>query len=134
MLKNSGCKKSSGELLYGETVAKNMINSDIIDGVVINLRDVSARKRTEDEIRMLALVMEQNPNSIMITDIDAKIEYVNPAFEAVTGYSTNEIIGQNPNILKTDETPDAVFKDMWDTVTKGKVWNGEFVNKKKGGR
>ncbi len=111
-----------------------MINSDIIDGVVINLRDVSARKRTEDEIRMLALVMEQNPNSIMITDIDAKIEYVNPAFEAVTGYSTNEIIGQNPNILKTDETPpDAVFKDMWDTVTKGKVWNGEFVNKKKGG-
>lgn len=123
-----------GEVIFGETVAKNRIDSDVIGGVVINLRDISARKSSEDQIRTLALVMEQNPNSILITDVDAKVEYVNPAFEEVTGYKKVEVIGQNPNILKSDETPSEVFRDLWDTITKGHVWNGEFINKNKKGK
>ena len=124
-------QKRSGQWINGEALAKNMLDSDVIRGIVINVRDITIRKRAEDEIRKLALVMEQNPNSIVVTDIDGNIEYVNPAFEHITGYSLSEVIGQNPRVLKTDHTPKEVFEDLWHTIKAGRVWNGEFVNKKK---
>lgn len=126
-------QKRSGQWINGEALAKNMLESDVISGIIINIRDITIRKRAEDEIRKLALVMEQNPNSIVITDLDANIEYVNPAFEEVTGYSLPEVVGQNPSVLKTEHTPLDVFREMWETIKKGRVWNGEFVNKKKSG-
>jgi len=122
-----------GAWIHSEAIAKNMLDSDVINGIILNIRDVTVRKKAEEEVRKLALVMEQNPSSIIITDLDAKIEYVNPTFARITGYSMAEVVGKNPNILQTEDTPVEVFKDMWNTVKRGKVWTGEFVNKKKNG-
>ncbi|KKM91801.1 hypothetical protein LCGC14_1224920 [marine sediment metagenome] len=71
--------------------------------------------------------------SVMITDSDAKIVYVNEYFSETTGYSSEEVIGQNPNILRSGEMPDEYYKELWETITQGKEWNGELLNKDKNG-
>lgn len=85
------------------------------------------------ELMKFSRVIEQAQLSIVITDIDGNIEYVNPHFSSVTGYTYEEAIGQNPRILKAGITPDEVYKELWETITKGETWQGEFVNKKKDG-
>jgi diguanylate cyclase (GGDEF)-like protein/PAS domain S-box-containing protein len=77
------------------------------------------------------LAVEQSPNSIIITDIDAKIEYVNTMFTKVTGYTKDEALGLNPRILKSDETPQSTYDDMWAHLTRGDTWHGELVNRRK---
>ncbi|MBV5337615.1 MAG: PAS domain S-box protein, partial [Deltaproteobacteria bacterium] len=76
---------------------------------------------------------EQSPESILITNINAEIEYVNAAFLLKTGYRREEVIGQNPRILQSDKTPAETYLDLWATLTKGLIWKGEFYNKKKDG-
>lgn len=127
-------KKHSGSYMFGEAVGKNLLHDEVIEGIIVNVRDISVRKYAEEEMRKLALVMEQNPNSILVTDPEGNIEYVNPSFEKVTGYASGDVIGKNANILKTEETPEEVFKDLWGTISKGNVWQGEFINKAKDGR
>ena len=75
--------------------------------------------------------MEQSPASVVITDLEGKIEYVNPKFTQVTGYSVEEAIGQNPRILKSGEWPSEAYRELWETITAGKEWRGEFHNKRK---
>jgi len=82
---------------------------------------------------MLAQVVEQSPNTILITDIDANIEYVNSAFTRTTGYEPFEVIGKNPRILHSDKTPFEDYTEMWHFLTQGKTWTGEFINKRKNG-
>ena len=77
--------------------------------------------------------MEQNPASIVITDLHGNIEYVNPKFSQVTGYSFEEFLGKNPRILKSGHTTREEYKKMWDTILSGNIWQGEFLNKKKNG-
>ncbi len=91
------------------------------------------REWAEVEIKKLGIAIEQSPVSIIITDPDGTIEYVNPNFEKLTGYSSEEAIGKKPNIIKSEVTPDSVYKELWDTIKKGETWVGEFVNKKKNG-
>ncbi|MDA3861660.1 MAG: PAS domain-containing sensor histidine kinase, partial [Melioribacteraceae bacterium] len=100
---------------------------------VVALRDVSIRKKSEQEIQKLLNAIEQTPVSILITNIDGNIEYVNPKFTEVTGYSFNEVVGQNPSVLKSGEQAEGYYENMWDTITSGNVWTGEFLNKKKNG-
>ena len=96
-------------------------------------RDITEFKEAEEQILKLSISIEQSPSTIVITDINGNIEYVNPKFTEITGYSAEEAIGQNPRILKSGKTPNEVYKQMWDTISTGKVWRGELLNRKKNG-
>ena len=97
------------------------------------VRDITDKKLKENEIKKLSLAVEQSPVIIVITDLDANIEYVNPAFQAITGYQLSEVIGKNARLLKSGLTNQMVYKNMWDTITQGNDWYGEWMNKKKNG-
>ena len=83
------------------------------------------------ELRKLSRATESSPDSVVVTDKNGTIEYVNPTFSDVTGYSAKEAIGQNPRILKSGNHPDSFYKDLWDTILSGKTWRGELLNRKK---
>jgi len=87
-----------------------------------------------EQLNKLAVTVEQSPSTIVITDINADIEYVNPAFTRSTGYTFAEVKGKNPRILKSDLTPSAIYQEMWEELTAGRSWRGELINKKKNGQ
>ena len=95
--------------------------------------DISQRRAADEHLRKLALAVEQSPECILITDLDARIEYVNDAFERNTGYSRDEVIGANPRILKSGKTSASVVRDLWQTLTGGHTWKGGFTNRRKDG-
>jgi sigma-B regulation protein RsbU (phosphoserine phosphatase) len=88
---------------------------------------------TEDMIRKFSIAVEHSPATVVITDKFGSIEYVNPKFTSLTGYSSSEAVGQNPRILKSGKQPPEFYKEMWDTISSGREWRGEFHNKKKNG-
>jgi len=105
-----------------------------INGLIQDLeKEVEGHKLTAHNLRKLSVAIEQSPVSIMITDLDANIEYVNPQFCKITGYSLDEITGKNPRFLKSTHTPDAQYKSMWNAIGAGQSWSGELYNKKKNG-
>ncbi|MDT8338216.1 MAG: CHASE domain-containing protein [Sulfurimonas sp.] len=85
------------------------------------------------ELTKLSQAVEQSPSSIIITNLDGKIEYVNRAFTEITGYTKDEAIGKNPHFLESGKTGADAYDDMWKTIKLGKTWHGEFVNKNKNG-
>ena len=95
--------------------------------------DISARKKAEAEIRKLQQAITQSANAIVITDREGTIEYVNPAFTRMTGYSAEEAIGQNPRILKSGYHPPEFYQRMWEALSQGEIWQGEILNKRKDG-
>jgi diguanylate cyclase (GGDEF)-like protein/PAS domain S-box-containing protein len=95
--------------------------------------DITQRKSLEARLRMLSTAIEQSPTSVAIANLDAEIEYVNPRFTQVTGYSAAEVVGKNPRVLQSGVTDQAVYNDMWANLTQGLPWIGEFVNKRKNG-
>jgi PAS domain S-box-containing protein len=97
------------------------------------IQDITERKLAEGTLRRISVAVEQSPLSIVITNPEAIIEYVNPAFTRVTGYTSEEALGQNPRILKSTKTQSGVYQKMWETLTKGEVWVGEFENLRKNG-
>ncbi|MDP6735049.1 MAG: PAS domain S-box protein [Nitrospinaceae bacterium] len=107
------------------------MTSDQDRGLVGIMRDVTERKRLEGELRKLSQAVEQSPASIVITNLDGEIEYVNPKFLQVTGYRPEEVIGENPRFLKSGYSSPKMYKKMWETIAAGKTWRGEFHNKKK---
>ncbi len=90
-------------------------------------------ERSNKEIVKLSLALEQSPIIVMITDINGKIEYVNQHFSKITGYSKNEVLSETPKILNSGTHPKEYFQDLWQTIGSGKIWHGEFCNKKKNG-
>jgi len=97
------------------------------------LLDISERKLAEAQILKLSQVVEQSPASVVIVNLDARIEYVNQAFTVATGYSREEAIGQNPSILHSGNTAPEVYAALWATITRGETWEGEFYNRRKDG-
>ena len=97
------------------------------------IQDITERKQAEAELTKLSTAVTQSPSIIAITDTDGKLEYVNPKFTKITGYSQEELIGQNLRILKSEEHSDKMYKELWETISSGKTWRGEFHNKKKSG-
>jgi two-component system, cell cycle sensor histidine kinase and response regulator CckA len=100
---------------------------------LIITRDITDRKRMEEEARKLSRAVEQSPVSVIITDTKGNIEYVNPRFTEITGYTTEEVLGKNPRILKSGITPREEYERLWRIISSGKEWHGEFQNKKKNG-
>jgi len=96
--------------------------------------DITEQKNLETELRKFARAVEQSPVSIVITDVRGTIEFVNPKFTELTGYSAQEAIGQNPRVLKSGQTPPETFEDLWYTISTGNTWEGELVNMRKDGR
>ncbi len=92
------------------------------------------QRRQETLIRRLSDALDQNPHPVLITDIRSRIEYVNPAFCAVSGYSAQEVLGCNPRMLQSGLTPKEVHADMWASLGQGRPWQGEVVNRRKNGQ
>jgi PAS domain S-box-containing protein len=97
------------------------------------MRDITEQKLAEDQLRKLSAIAEQIPASIIITNTHGDIEYVNPEFSIVTGYTMEEVVNKNTSILKSNETSTEEYKNLWDTITSGNIWRGELHNKKKNG-
>lgn len=95
--------------------------------------EIGERRKTEDKLHKLFVAVEQSPVIIVITDCKGDIEYVNPKFTQLTGYTLDEVMGKNPRVLKSGEQPGEFYEQLWKTITSGKDWKGEFHNKKKSG-
>lgn len=95
--------------------------------------DITDRKQIEEQLRKLALAVEQSPDGIVITNLNAEIEYVNDAYIRSTGYSREELLGKNPRILHSGKTPPTTFTEFWEAMAQNRTWKGEFVNKRKSG-
>jgi len=100
-------------------------------GRIWTFRDITDRKRNEEALQQFSLAIEQSPVSIVITDPRGHITYVNHKFSECTGYSREEVLGKNPRILNARQCPAQMYQGLWSTITQGRVWRGEFCNKKK---
>jgi len=101
--------------------------------VVAIARDITQRKKAEEDYYKLYHAVEQSPSIVVITDIKGNIEYVNPRFTVITEYTSEEVIGKNANILKSDKVSSEKYKTLWSSVLSGNDWYGTFLNKKKSG-
>ena len=97
------------------------------------VQDITEQRKAEEHLRNLARAVEQCPVSILITDREGKIEFVNPKFTRVTGYTAEEVLGRNPSLLKSGDMPAESYRRLWDTVLAGDEWRGEFHNRRKDG-
>ncbi len=98
------------------------------------IQDITEQREAEENLRKRTQAIEQSPHSIVITNLEPKIEYVNAAFTRVTGYGPHEVIGENPAILHSGLTPAATFQQLWTTLQRGEIWRGEFTNRRKNGQ
>ncbi|HJV93433.1 MAG TPA: response regulator, partial [Azonexus sp.] len=95
--------------------------------------DISATKLAEDKLCQLALAVEQTTQSVLITDLEGNIEYANAACAVTSGYGLDELLGRNPRLLQCGQTPRETYGELWQTLTCGKTWRGEFINRRKNG-
>ncbi len=125
-------KRKDGSIFLGDVGASplRLQGKEYLIGI---FRDLTEQKRTEEELRKLSAVIEHSVNVLFITDREGAIEYANPTFETVTGWSRDEVIGQNPRILSSGSTTPAEYQELWSTIIAGKTWRGSFKNRRKDG-
>ncbi len=100
---------------------------------IVSMIDITAQKEAEAAHERLSAAIHHAAGAVIITDTEGNIEYVNPAFERVTGYSRNEALGKNPRILKSGQHDASFYKNLWETITSGRTWYGKFINRRKDG-
>lgn len=126
--------RSDGEIVYAQIDVRCVrFPAGKVDYLVMIIRDVTQQRRAEEQLRLFQRAVEQSPASIVITDPNGSIEYVNAKFSQVTGYAASEVLGQNPRILKSGFTSLEEYRTMWKTITSGQIWRGEFRNRRKDG-
>lgn len=126
-----GLHSSGKEFPIELSIAKWEIGSGLHFTAII--RDITARKEAEQKLLQLSQGIEQSSATVVITDLNGNIEYVNRKFTETTGYAPDEVIGQNPRVLKSGHTTQEEYKQLWDNITTGEDWWGEFQNKRKNG-
>jgi len=127
--------KAVGSLcvVYGTDYQPTDDDRRILGIIASAIGNEDTRKQAEAELNRLMTAIEQTPESVVITDTEGRILYVNPVFERVTGYSRAEVIGQNPRLLKSNRQDSAFYRQLWGKISAGEVWRGRFINKKKDG-
>ncbi len=133
---NLKVKKGISDYEFDTEDNRTLISNNILlddNSKLTILTDITEKKKAEQEIRKLSTAIEQSANIIIITDVNGDIEYTNPKFTELTGYTAQEVLGENPRILSAGTKTKEYYKNMWDTLTSGKIWRGEFHNKKKNG-
>jgi PAS domain S-box-containing protein len=123
----------TGERVWIAWANKTIINEDGEKEVLSIGTDMTQRRKMEEELLRLSYALEQSQNIILMTDINGAIQYVNPKFSDVTGYKREEVLGKNPRILKSGELSQDVYRQLWETISSGSTWRGEFHNRKKNG-
>ena len=125
------------ETKNGQPVAVEFVsNVYLVDHskvIQCNIRDITAHKRAKAERMRLMAAIEQVGEAIVMTDAQGIIQYVNPAFKQMTGYRGREVVGVNPRILKSGKQDELFYRNLWDTISNGKTWTGQMVNKRKDG-
>ncbi len=116
---------------WSNTILLN--NENTVEYIIGTGIEITERERMEAQLRRLSRAVEQSPAAVVITDLKGNIEYVNPGFLQLTGYTTEEVIGKNPRILKSGETQQEEYRNLWETIISGDEWRGVFCNKKKDG-
>ena len=102
-------------------------------GRIWTFRDITERKRSEDTLQQLSAAVDQSPVSVVITDPQGNISYVNRKFTETAGYTSDEVVGKNPRILNSGQSSPDHYRNLWSTITQGREWHGEFCNKRKNG-
>ena len=125
--------RKDGSTFPAEISASPIYSEDKIVGLRGFIIDKTESKKSEEQLRVLSRAVQQSPASVIITDFDGNIEYINPKFQQVTGYPLDEIKGKNPRILSSGLKPASEYEILWNTITAGNDWTGEFQNKKKNG-
>ena len=127
-------KRKDGELREVIFDKATIVDSDgNVRGLIGVISDITERMKAEEELRKLSRAVEQSPATVVITDAEGTMEYVNPKFMELTGYTAAEAIGQNPRILKSGRQPPKFYQELWKTITRGGEWHGELHNRKKNG-
>jgi len=121
--------------LYSKKRKMHFRNSiiKIMEEFATELATYILHKKIEDETKRLAIAIESAAEYIIVTDPNGNIQYVNPAFEKITGYKREEVIGENPRILKSGRHNQNFYRNLWNTIKSGRTWRGEFINRKKDG-
>ena len=127
-------RKKDGQLYYEtQTITPVKNSAGLISHFISIKEDITGSKNAEDTFNKLSHVVEQTTEIVLITDPEGIIEYVNPAFEIITGYSKGEVLGKSPQLIKSDVHNPEDYKDLWKTILAGKIYNGILVNRKKNG-
>jgi PAS domain S-box-containing protein len=130
---------SVDEFRFADGRTIDRFSSPVVDkegkcyGRIWVFRDATEQRQSAEVVRGLSLALEQSPVSVLITDVNGAITYVNRKFVESTGYSFEEVVGKNPRILKSGKTSDEEYKQLWNTLISGNEWRGELCNKKKSG-
>jgi len=126
------CK--DGSYLWVRNAGINLLENPAIDGILFNYHDITQRKKSEETLHKFRLGIERSPEAIFITDPDGSITYTNPAFKTIYGYSTEEVTGLTPRVLKSGTYSESIYKTFWSTLLSKNPIEREMINKRKDGR
>ncbi len=127
----NGLRKNQREIPIEIALSPVKIPSGVIFTNII--RDLTIRKEAEEQIRLQSVALESAANGILITDCNGYIQWVNPAFTKMTGYTSDDVRGKNPRIFNSGLVPQSVYDNLWKTIQSGNVWHGELINRRKDG-
>jgi len=127
------CKNGSYKWVHARGMVLERTSQGKAKRVLGTNTDVDFRKKIEYELRKFSLAVEQSPSAILITDVEGSILYVNASFEKITGYSREETLGENPRILKSGKQSPEIYRNLWGSITQGREWRGEMINRCKDG-